>query len=140
MPDIGAFAGPAIPERKNFQAGEVSFWTALNLRHDGERYRRSTAASVSSSRAAQSLARGRRTDRACVLKQTSRPGHRGMIVRPYRAAASHHIHRSRRTGRIPLRLAKTAEPLLIKAVISGLTSPPGTARPRATVFIAATTA
>lgn len=49
-------------------------------------------------------------------------------------------HRYRKRGRIPLRLARMAEPLLIIAVITGLIKPPGRARARAAVFRAATRA
>jgi hypothetical protein len=43
-------------------------------------------------------------------------------------------------GRIPLRLATIADPLLITAVSQGLTRPLGRERPRATVFMTATIA
>jgi hypothetical protein len=51
-------------------------------------------------------------------------------------------HRYRKRGRIPLRLARMAEPLLIIAVATGLIKPPGraNARARAAVFRVATMA
>ena len=42
-------------------------------------------------------------------------------------------HCYRRIGRIPLRLASIAEPLLISAVISGVIKPPGSASRPATI-------
>jgi hypothetical protein len=41
---------------------------------------------------------------------------------------------------MPLTLARIAEPLLSNAVTTGLISPPGSANPRAKVFITATIA
>ena len=43
-------------------------------------------------------------------------------------------------GRIPFMLARIAEPLLIKAVISGVINPPGSASASATVLRPATIA
>jgi len=43
-------------------------------------------------------------------------------------------HLSRSSGRTPLRLASTAEPLLISAVVTGLTRPPGKASASASVL------
>lgn len=44
----------------------------------------------------------------------------------------------RNGGRIPLRLARIADPSLITAVAAGLIRPPGRVRPKATVFMTAT--
>ena len=49
-------------------------------------------------------------------------------------------HIRRRAGRMPLRLATIAEPLLIKAVTSGVINPPGNASASATVLSPATIA
>jgi hypothetical protein len=48
------------------------------------------------------------------------------------------VHRLLSSGRIAFNAARMADPLLISAVTRAEISPPGSARPSATVFIAAT--
>jgi transposase len=67
-----------------------------------------------------------RTDRrdAVKLARLHRAGELTAVWVPGRLDAARH-RRSKRSGRTPLRLARIAEPLLISAVVTGLTSPLG---------------
>ncbi len=74
------------------------------------------------------------------LKVIEGPLQRPQVRTRERRVALFCDHRSRKIGRSPLRVARIAEPLLIKAVVVGLISPPGSANAKASVFIPATIA